>query len=204
MKLALSASRLGSAERFDALWATIIEPMIILWYPPAGADNPDDLDAWAAIAIQNYIQDLIEFDPPTLANGWTKIRRTHTGKAWPTIAAIRAACVDAQKSNAPATTPATRFTNQTRWDAMAADCLKHQFGQKSIKEGWGWDLFCYVRDRGFWPKGAEIDRLKDARNRAAIAIANVDTDNPMLPVLTGLWEGMAAKEEWVRRTYLAT
>ncbi len=54
LKLVLRAFCPGAADAFDRVWALVLEPMCILWFPPAAADDGDSLDE------DNPMRDVLE------------------------------------------------------------------------------------------------------------------------------------------------
>lgn len=68
--------------------------MLLLYYPPHRADSEEELLEQAVVALEDYFDDLKDFDRPVLESAWREVRRAHRGQGWPTIAAIRDACLD--------------------------------------------------------------------------------------------------------------
>jgi hypothetical protein len=67
--------------------------MLVLYYPPHRADSEEELLEQAVIALEDYLDDLAEFDRMTLQSAWREVRRAHRGQGWPTISVIRDACL---------------------------------------------------------------------------------------------------------------
>lgn len=199
LRSALRAYLNAWSERDQGVWEAVIEPMAVMWYPPPGVGDGDAADHSLCIALQGYLEDLREFDRATLDAGWVCVRRLHAGRSWPTINAIRTACQAERSNNNP--TPAKKPDNFSRHDYEADRCMRHPFGQKAIAEGWGWELFCFVRDNGEWPKGARVDRMKEARLRAEIALCDLPQESPFHGPLSRLFVAIQSRETWIKEKY---
>lgn len=88
-----------------------------------------------------------------------------------------------------------------RHDWAADQCLRSNFGKIAVHEGWGWDLFCFVRDNGEWPKGGQIERLKGARLMGELALSKLPAESPFKAAMNGLYVALQSREEWIREKY---
>jgi hypothetical protein len=195
----------GDPAALDRVWSGCLREMVILYYPPAEADNDAGLLDYCETAIGGYLEDLAEFSSDVIREGWKAVRRKHAKSSWPLPSALRSACQEERAISAPSfptEKPTAGFGGSSRFDREADACMRHPFGQKAIREGWGWDLYCWVRDRGDWPKGGEIDRLKGAPLRAAHAFGELPESNPFRATLEGLWKAIQGKNDWLRGKYL--
>jgi hypothetical protein len=89
----LSERETVSPVTLDRVWTAVLLKMMLLYYPPHRADSEDELLELSVIALEDYLDDLAEFDRMTLQAAWREVRRAHRGQGWPTIAAIRDACL---------------------------------------------------------------------------------------------------------------
>ena len=89
----LSERETVSPVTLDRVWTVVILKMLLLYYPPHRADSEDELLELSVIALEDYLDDLAEFDRMTLQAAWREVRRAHRGQGWPTIAVIRDACL---------------------------------------------------------------------------------------------------------------
>lgn len=93
VKTALLSSWRGSPHDLERVWSQVLERMLILYYPPFRAEDEVELEYQTAVGLEDYLADLAEFDADTLAAGWQDARRAHAVERWPTIRAIRDACL---------------------------------------------------------------------------------------------------------------
>lgn len=204
MKGLLRKSWRGAAESFDRVWSEVIEQMLVLYFPPSDAEDEGDLTEQCAVALKAYLADLAEFSADTLAQGWAKARRVNQGKGWPTIQVIRSACQDEAAlavSSAPAM-PA-KETAFKRFDSQAEAAMRMEIGQRAIREGWGWELFCHVRDKGEVPSDSStLNRLRSAPDRAVAAMSGVSPSHPMHDTLQGLHHALIRKNDWLAGRFL--
>lgn len=84
----------GSKLAIERLWVAVLAEMLLLYYPPFRADSDPELLEQSAVALRAYVEDLGEFDRETLASAWRSVRRGHKTERWPTIEAIRSACLN--------------------------------------------------------------------------------------------------------------
>ena len=85
----------GTAHALNAVWEEVLEEMLTLYYPPFRASTDEELLEQATVGIRAYVEDLAEFRRGTLADAWRTVRRQHKTERWPTIHAIRDACLTA-------------------------------------------------------------------------------------------------------------
>lgn len=85
----------GSKPAIERLWASFLEQMLILFYPPFRAETDDELLRQSVVALNAWVDDLGEFDAKTLEAGWRAVRRAHRTPRWPVSGDVRAACLDA-------------------------------------------------------------------------------------------------------------
>lgn len=79
--------------KLDANLWPILNKMLLLYYPPFIAETEEELEEQVLSALEDYIEDLIEFDADVLAKGWRDVRRSHKVQRWPTSGAMRDACL---------------------------------------------------------------------------------------------------------------
>src|SRR6185312_9697592 len=89
----LRQSRIVSDAVLDRVWENCLEPMLILYYPPHRAADETELTYQAGVALRDYIEYLAEFPADVIREGWREARRAHKTQGWPTIQAIREACM---------------------------------------------------------------------------------------------------------------
>lgn len=204
VKTLLHASWRGAAESFDRVWSEVIEQMLVLYFPPSDAENEADLTEQCGVALKAYVADLAEFSADTLAQGWAKARRINQGKGWPTIQVIRSACQEeAALAVSSAPLKPAKETGFKRFDQQAEAAMRTNLGQRAMREGWGWELFCHVRDGGDVPTEIRvINRLKAAPDRAANAMAGIPEAHKMHDVLRDLHHAMIRKNDWLCERFL--
>lgn len=202
-KTLLRASWSGAAESFDRAWSVIIEEMLVLYFPPVEADSDEAMLEWSGVALKAYLADLSEFSTDVLQQAWQRVRRTHPRMSWPSIHVLRAACQEEAALAVPSRASKAVEGKFNRFDADADACMRTDFGRRAISEGWGWDLFCHVRDTGEVPSDPRIlSRLKHAQARASQAMAGVSEANPMYATLLGLHHAIIRKNDWLAAKYL--
>lgn len=138
----------------------VVRPMIDL-YGPRYADSPEA----AAGAARQYEEDLAEFPQAVLEAAWQRVRRSHAGKQWPAIPALRAACLDAQAAAdaARARKVAPRAKGRD-WDGIRArrDAFLRVFAHTPLAlqakaEGWWNQLESRVKGIA-WYQAQILDR----------------------------------------------
>ena len=65
----LSERETVSPVTLDRVWTVVILKMLLLYYPPHRADSEDELLELSVIALEDYLDDLAEFDRMTLPHG---------------------------------------------------------------------------------------------------------------------------------------
>lgn len=165
--------------------------MVILYYPPHRAPDDAELEYECNVALRDYLEDLAEFPAEILRGGWREARRTHKTQAWPTIAAIRNACLAlaprAQHAHTLGSDPRCMADNRMQKAEMAApqhtvmadSWMQTQDGQRMLENGNGYDGWLHVARLGRPPHGPEIDRMMAARERALTGLATLDEAHPL-------------------------
>ena len=96
----LRGSWSGSALALDRVAREVLEPMLLLFYPPHPAANDEQMLDQSVMAIRQYAEDLCGFSDEQLRKGWREVRRTHKTRAWPLISVILDACGSSGAANA--------------------------------------------------------------------------------------------------------
>lgn len=90
----------GSGLALDRVAREVLEPMLLLFYPPHPAANDEQMLEQSVVAIRQYAEDLCGFSDEQLRSGWREVRRTHKTRAWPLISTILDACTAGRPANA--------------------------------------------------------------------------------------------------------
>lgn len=71
----------------------VLTEMLVLFYPPFRAEDEIELLQQVTMLLRAYVEDLCEFSPEVLREGWKGVRRAHRVERWPTIQSMRDACL---------------------------------------------------------------------------------------------------------------
>ncbi len=177
--------------------------MLGLYYPPFRADDDVELLDLAVTGIRAYVEDLSEFSGDTLSAGWRTCRRDHRTERWPTIGAIREACLAAQ----PAPAPRASVQRQDRksldkypFPVLANDFLLTPRGQWGLRNGCGLAAWERVAETGRDLTRDEMKQVHDSvqRNHAALSGEVVG----LRASLARFWEARMKREAALAEQYL--
>lgn len=79
--------------RAEQVWDKVLQEMLLLYRSQHRAGNDLDQKDQTVLALRAYVEDLMDFDWDILKEGWREARRAHKTGFWPTINAIRGACL---------------------------------------------------------------------------------------------------------------
>lgn len=66
--------------------------MLILYYPPLYAESEHELLEQSAMALEEYVKVLGQFDGQVIRDAWGDVISYHTKQAWPAVGVIADAC----------------------------------------------------------------------------------------------------------------
>lgn len=180
----------GQADQ-ERVLRLIVEPMRKRFIAPKAADEE--------ALLEDYVEDLAEFDEVTLKEAWTRVRRAAETRTWPSAGAFRKAALDVGRN--PYITAGESEDNKP----VLREVLKSPWGQKALQQGWGWDLWRFVEANKREPTEREADEIQRGVAKAIRRAAEM-RENPGQYVaaerLMGLWRGMLKREERLKREYL--
>lgn len=145
----------GSPSVLAKVWDHCLTEMLTLFYPPDRPDSEVEMLTSCATRSRAYVEDLAEFQPEIIERAWQYVRRRHRVERWPTIAAIRDACIDAQPRRAPSETAQRqdrKLIDRWPYALMATEALATPQGQWCLRNGCG---------RAYWERIAEGHTTKD-------------------------------------------
>lgn len=210
VQLALGGSWSGERLTFAAIWISVIEPMLILHYPPFRAADDEELERQAHVALLNYLDGLAEFAEPILKAAWRAVLRDHRRRDWPTLGEIRDACL-ALAPRRPQhgfarQAPTTAFARDREavWQPrfphriMADQHMVTPDAQGALLEGWAIGLWDFVATHGRGPDGDELVRIAgDTTRRRALFLSVAPESSAYSAARTAL-----SREDALRRRFL--
>lgn len=153
--------------KMAALWANCLEEMTSLYYPPFRAADEAELLVTSSTALRAYVEDLIEFSDDVIAKAWKEVRRAHKVERWPTIGAIREACL--------ARVPRGSSPGAVRADHQAVDKFPHKDaanaflrtaqGQWAIRHRCALGAWQHVAEFKEPPSRDQLQRIHDQTRR---------------------------------------
>lgn len=148
--------------------------MLSLYYPPFRADDDVELLDLAVTGIRAYIEDLSEFPASVLEVGWRACRRDHRTERWPTIGAIREACLAQRPATAPPSVRRQDRKSVERWPfaPQAYEALETAQGQWCLRHSCG---------LAYWERIAEGAVRKDERGNRIQIQPPQPRDTPLDP-----------------------
>jgi hypothetical protein len=124
---------------------TFTKPMTAMFSAAYGVDTDT-----AAVALQQYTEELARFPKPALVDAWAQIRRTYGGKNWPSLKLCAEACEDAQNRldrQRSETGRAKPGSKAEYWDLVrkrtrdaVAQVMMGTIAADAKREGWDWQL----------------------------------------------------------------
>lgn len=172
----------GSERALADSFAYCLREMLLLYYPPFRADSDVELTDLTVTGIRAYVEDLAEFQPEVLAEGWRQARRGHKVERWPTISDIRDRCqsVAADRSGVrpdpviPAERQDRKPLEKFPHRAMADGWMSSDQGQWALRVGCGPDCWDYVAERGEFPTRDQLAKIRDHVAGRAARIGHVE------------------------------
>ena len=124
----------------------------------------------------------------------------HTKQHWPTIPEVLKAVKDAAPAKDPPRSPRAKEADHSDKIEM----LMHSpQGQMALTEGWGRAFVEFVTKHGRVPQSNEASLLFAQHRQAKADAAGLNPNSTLTPTLRKMWANMQAREEELRRKYLA-
>lgn len=169
---ALLASSSVSELEIRRVFRTVLEQMLLLYYPPFRAQDEDELLSMAVVAVRAYVEDLAPVEPEVLADGWKTVRARHKTQGWPTLGTILDAC----------SVPLTRNEIVDRHKAEKAnieDLLNRvlwngDLGRQAAEEGWADSLRIFLTEEARQPEPSEVDKMRRGPAEADACMADIE------------------------------
>ena len=150
----LRSSENVTQASINRIWSDCLEAMLVLYLPPHRDSDEAESEATCARALQDYIEDLVDFPSEILKAGWKDVRRTHKRLGWPLIGEIRSSCVQLQQRANRASAPVENVFDRINRKAVEINRLMLSYtdsfmlgdlGREARAEGWHIQLRDYVR-----------------------------------------------------------
>lgn len=152
-----------SEPDLEKVFQTVLEEMLLLYFPPFRAANPDELLEQSIVGIRAYVHDLAEFDVEALSKGWAAVRRAHKTERWPTINAIRHECHGyAPARSRKAIRVSDEESERLAKESLAEDFMTSEHGLQAARECWALALKEWVQGKGREPTATDLDAIKRA------------------------------------------
>ena len=169
----------------------VFERLTLLFGPLA----PETAHALA----EEYARVLKRFPRETLRHAVDCLAETHKYRRWPSVAELVTACRDARPQYA--TVPPARIADRR---LLVAQTLRSKLGQQALKAGYGHSVRLFVEDHGRPPNPAQFQQMAAASKRAQrMAEKELVTGTGATARLKAMWQAMGAREDALRREYLA-
>ncbi len=156
-------------------------------------------EASAREIAEEYARVLKKFSPATLKQAVDRLAETHKYRRWPSVAEMLAACRAA--TTQPVTIPTARAADR-RW--LVEETLRSRAGQEALRAGYGHSVRLFVEDHGRAPNAAQFQQMAEASRRAhRLVEKELAEGTGATQRLKAMWRAIAAREDALRRQYLA-
>lgn len=206
MQAGLQALWRGSSLDLANVFTYVLTEMLLLFYPPFRAIDDVELLELSIRGVKAYAEDLCEFSPEVLQDGWREARRNHRVERWPTISDIRDACLAArdrrnpkQPSHAGERQPYVKpLGDKFLHRQQANDWLLTEQGQWALRHGCASDCWDHIAEHGEGLDRDKISALLAKSTARAERLAALPEDGRARRYA----DGITKRESEMRRQYL--
>lgn len=184
----------------------VIEPMMAMYQPPMHLRSDTDK---MKLVLDEYQNQLSEFERKTLSDGWADVKKTHSTWLWPQMQVIREACMGNLPVGKPSTPEGDAKLKMPRGNledfnpSLAKEILGTTAGKLSLEKGVAMSLMVDYECKGKTDFDEAYVHRQAGFLKQALSDLTAMPDAEPKPALMALYESMNGREKKLYRMFAA-